>query len=496
MTIVTPLFGVQEPRFIHTPENVVDNRASEAVELMAEIGMPLDPWQVTTLEAWLGVTADDSWAATQAGILVSRQNGKNAILEARELAGLFLFGERRIIHSAHEGDTAREAYKRMVGLIESTPWLESEVASMPKWPSGAIVLKSGAELSYRTRTSGGGRGFSAPVVIFDEAQELTGDQLAAVQPLVSSYPRRQLIYTGTVLPKANVFRGVVTRGRAGTSATLGYAEWSAGEELDPSVEDDFVRGSLMSNPSIGFRMTVDAVRDEWETAVSASTVDKFLQERWSVWPESGAIGSVVPMEAWAACESSWRPDPGVSGGVVAVAVGWGAKRDYAVIGYAVPSPAGTYVEAIAQSGDVDANGVVRSGIDWVIPFLVGLVERRHPMNVVVDKAGPAASLLNGMIGAGLPVRVTEFPQWKDACAQFVDMVVEGRIAHSGQVQVTESGQGVQRRDVGDAWVYDRKTPSVNVAPVEAVTLAAWGLNPDPKAKVFSVVNLNDFWDED
>jgi hypothetical protein len=94
---------------------------------------------------------------------------------------------------------------------------------------------------------------------------------------------------------------------------------------------------------------------------------------------------------------------------------------------------------------------------------------------VVDKAGPAFPLVNGLIGAGVPVRVASFDDWKTSCAQFVDGLVAGRVKHSGQVTVQEAAQGVQKRAVGDAWVYDRKTPGVRVAPVEAVTLAAWGV---------------------
>ena len=32
------------------------------------------------------------------GLICSRQNGKGALLEARELAGLFLLGEELILH--------------------------------------------------------------------------------------------------------------------------------------------------------------------------------------------------------------------------------------------------------------------------------------------------------------------------------------------------------------------------------------------------------------
>jgi hypothetical protein len=49
---------------------------------------------------------------------VARQNGKGGILEARELASVFLFGERLVIHSAHEFATSTVAMDRMEELLE------------------------------------------------------------------------------------------------------------------------------------------------------------------------------------------------------------------------------------------------------------------------------------------------------------------------------------------------------------------------------------------
>lgn len=470
MTLTETVYGVQAPRFLHTPAGVVDNRAAEAAELMAAVGMPLDPWQVTTLEAWLGERADGTWAATQAGTLVSRQNGKNAILEARELAGLFLFGERRIVHSAHEGDTAREAYKRMCALIESVPWLDSEVAKMPKSPSAAIILKSGAELSYRTRTKGGGRGFSAPVVILDEAQELTGEQLAAIQPLVSSYPRRQLIYTGTVLTGATVFQGVVERGRKGLSQTLGYTEFSAEEGLDPHDPEQFLQGSLMSNPSVGHRMTVEAIRDEWETAVSAHTIDKFLQERWSVWPDVAASGQMIPVPAWMACLTGWRPEP--SQLVEHIGVASSVDGAWSSVGIAFQRGSKTFVEVVKHE----------PGTEWVIPYVAGLCERRRPRAVVMDKGGPASkSLANGLTAVGLPLRETSTAEMQAATAQFVDAVLQGRVEHTGQGPLDAAAAGVREKLVGDARMFDRRKSGAVISPIEAVTLAAWGLS-DPSLR--------------
>ena len=44
--------------------------------------------------------------------------------EARELAGLFLWGEKQIIHSAHEFATASEALDRMDDRIGQNPALK------------------------------------------------------------------------------------------------------------------------------------------------------------------------------------------------------------------------------------------------------------------------------------------------------------------------------------------------------------------------------------
>lgn len=111
-------WGAQRPRIESVPPS--DSTVGpEAVQLAAEAGLFLDPWQAHVLECMLALR-DGRWAAFEAAIVVPRQNGKNSILEARELAGLFLLGERLIIHSAHQFDTSLEAFRRILFLIETT----------------------------------------------------------------------------------------------------------------------------------------------------------------------------------------------------------------------------------------------------------------------------------------------------------------------------------------------------------------------------------------
>jgi hypothetical protein len=460
-----PVVGVQVPRFLHTPNNVVDNRASEAIELIGEAGMPMDPWQQTALEVMLGERPDGSWAAQEAAVAVARQSGKNSILDARELAGLFLFGESRIVHSAHQAATADEAFKRMRNLIEGVPWLDSEVAKILGSPGRqSIRLKSGAEISYRTRTKGGARGFSAPVVVFDEAQELTGEQLAAIVPVTSSFKNRQIIYTGTVLGGAAVFRGVVERGRNHVGGALGYAEWSA---PDDCLSED-VDAVLAANPGIGFRpgLTVEYCLNELEMFRAAGEEAKWREERLSIWPDASLTGQMVPASAWMGCRTEWVPP--VSQTVEHIGVATSVDGAWSSVGIAFQHGLGTFVQVVKHE----------PGTEWVIPYVVGLAERRQPKTVVMDKGGPASKSLANGFAAVLPasvLRETSTAEMQAATAQFVDAVLQGRVEHTGQGPLDAAALGVREKIVGDSRMYDRRKSSAVIAPLEAVTLAAWGL---------------------
>src|SRR5699024_1348732 len=76
--------------------------AEDAAALMELVGKPLDDWQRHVLDGAMGERLDGRWTAFEVGLIVPRQNGKNVIIEARELAGLFILEDRVIIHSAHQ----------------------------------------------------------------------------------------------------------------------------------------------------------------------------------------------------------------------------------------------------------------------------------------------------------------------------------------------------------------------------------------------------------
>lgn len=79
--------GSQTPSVELLPPDSAGSAGAEAVELAALAGLELDPWQAYCLEHGLAEQADGMWAAFLNVIVVSRQNGKGSILEARNWRG-------------------------------------------------------------------------------------------------------------------------------------------------------------------------------------------------------------------------------------------------------------------------------------------------------------------------------------------------------------------------------------------------------------------------
>jgi phage terminase large subunit-like protein len=291
------LLGDQRPRIASVPPSVW-SEGDRAAELAEAVGLRLDNWERWVLEQGLGRTGGGQWSAFEKGLIVARQNGKGAILEALELAALFLddFGAELILHSAHEFKTASEAFRRIQGRIENHPSFRRRVRQVYlQRGAESIELKNGKRLRFIARTGGSGRGFSADLVILDEAYELGNDAMAALLPTLSARPNPQIWYTSTAgLPSSSQLGAVRARALAGDAASLAFFEWS----VDPDAYDPAdPRCWAQANPGMGIRITPEYIAKER----SALAPEEFARERLSVgdYPV-GTAGSwdVIGEDAW------------------------------------------------------------------------------------------------------------------------------------------------------------------------------------------------------
>ncbi|WP_172384792.1 terminase [Streptomyces sp. MNP-20] len=477
------LRGVQVPRLATAPAAFLSSSGQEAVELAAMAGLKLFPWQQHVLDVGLRERADGSWAAFEVGVNVPRQNGKGAIIEARELAGLFLLNERLIIHSAHEFKTSKVAFQRIEALILGCPDLRKRVLRVRNNTNEtSITLVTGQVLQFLARSGGSGRGFTGDCNVMDEAMILGDDAMGALMPTMSAIENPQLWYLGSAgigpqsVQLARVRRRAEAAAESGTpDPSLAYFEWS----VDPHVAEcpqgctqhdsaDDPASWARANPSLGYLISQEFVRNE-RASLGSSGI--FERERLGVgaYPSDEAdTWQVIGEDAWralAAAEST-PSDP------VAFAIDMTPERSHAAICVAGEWRGGVHVEVVDH----------RPGTGWIVERAKELHAKWGPRCWVVDGGGPAGSLIGDLEDedSGLGITVVQ-PKVRDvaaACGRFYDAVAEQTLSHLDQAPLSTALAGAQKRPLGDAWAWARRIPSVDISPLVAATLAKWGLSAD------------------
>lgn len=474
------------PRVWSVPELRVSadgwSRGDQAVELAAIAGLRLDEWQADAVRAILATDEAGRWVAFESALIVPRQNGKGAVLEAIELADLFLFGAQLVIHTAHEFKTSQEAFRRVRGLVENCPDLMDEVRAVTTAAGNeGIELKSGARLRFLARSAGSGRGFSCDRLIYDEAYDLPEETVAASLPTMSARPNPSLIYTSSApidSVKGAVLRRVMRRGRCEPATrhdeppeadpNLCYIEFSA----DPKADLDDRDAWADANPAVGVgRMSLDFIAKER----AALTEIAFARERLGILDETSG-STVIDMDVWASrgdtLSSVLDPvcfavdvNPDASFASIAVA---GARADGAV-----------HVEVVER----------RRGTGWVVDRVEDLVSKWDVKSVTLDAIGPAGLLLPAFSERGIHVDVVSMREYGHACALFKQNVDEGVLWHKEQSGLTAALEAARKRDLDrDAglWAWHRRD-STDITPLVASTLAVFahartsGKKPEPES---------------
>lgn len=457
------LVGSQRPSLLVAPPRV-SSAGDDAIELAESFGLVLDEWQQFAVRELLGEREDGSWAARKGGLIVPRQNGKGEVLEVIELAGLLLHGEKVIIHSAHLYPTSREAFLRAKMHIENSSLVK--LFKKPRMTNGEQGLETldGRRLQYMSRTKGGGRGFSGDRIILDEAYDIPDLMVNAIEPTMSARPNGQLLLASTTPGQIVENSGYLRRTRAtATSADPGrltWVEWSCDPDDNPDDVDVWVK----TNPALGIRITLEAIEGERASMSDAG----FRTERLGLWPAEADHLRVIPESWWQSCEDTTSE---ISGRVSFT--------------FDVSPDRGTASIAVAGKNDqgVDHIELVdrRAGTGWLLPRLVELADRHEGAVIGCDPVGPAGGLLADLRAAGLEVTEIKMAEYGRACGLFYDLIAStheavavgglGSLRHIGQPELGVALANADRRPMGDAWAWSRKTSAADITCLVAVTLA-------------------------
>ena len=475
------LLGEQSPpRYRIEPPPTRTNSWGDVADLCRSFGLVLDPWQEMVLQASMGERSDGLWAAKRVGLSAPRQNGKSQLIVARALAGALLFGERKIVVSAHLQDTARETFVKFLDLRDGSPALEARMPdrlTMNAINREQLKFTNGAVIQFKARSFGGTRGFSCDCLMLDEAQILTPRAWASINSTMSARTNPQVWLMGTPPTPdddSEVFTSVRSAALEGRTSAGAWLEWAADPDDDPA--DEATRAK--ANPAWFTRINHDVVQGEYETY----TAQQFAVERLGIW-ESVTTRQVIDADSWAAvADMDSRPAERL---VLAVDVDPDQSR-------AAVSLAGVRADGLAHVELYEQ----RQGVGWVVPWIVDRWQLGSVSAVVIDGKSPAAALVDELKRRRVRgVTVTDHKDMADACAWFYQAVMERTMRHTGQPQLDAALAGASKRTLGDRWAWNRKTAAADITPLVAATLALWGVQTskvrrrDPSASGGKVVVL-------
>lgn len=495
---------MQEPRLVAapTPDLDDDSVADVIIDLAASCGLRLDPWQQLVLRRSLVEQPSGLWQSADVAVVCSRQNGKNAILEARLLGGLFVLDEPLIIHTAHEMKAAATTFQRMERFIRTNRSLLKRVAAFSHSKGGeSISLKDdGPELRFLARTGGSGRSFSADLLILDEAYNLPNHVMNAITPTLGAKPNPQVWYTSSAVNQIEQPHGLTLarlrrRALKGGDPRLAYFEWSADEDAyreaaDQHREREFAADRsnwAVANPSLGLkRKNGTGLTEEFlESQLARLGPAGFAAEHLSVgdWPEepTTAADEVVPRDRWAQLVNRlsrvapYAGEPGLRVFTVT------ANERVATIGVAGYNEDGAaHIEVVDE----------RRGVAWVVDRVAELAQRWTPAAVIIDPASTAGQLIvpidNALKPLNMEVTKVTARDYAQACGAFYTAVVERpdpkedpaaaeawkpTLAHLDDPRINYGLEHATTRPLMGAWVWGKETAPALIA----VTLAFHGL---------------------
>lgn len=461
------MIGCQEPRIRVEPPRARSD-GGDAALLMEAYACRLDPWQRSVVDCWLGRDESGAYNVTSAGLAVPRQNGKNVCLEARELFGILALGEH-VLHTAHQVVTSKKSFRRLAAMF--TDRRHPEMMAMVKnirWTNGeeSIELVNGGAIEYATRSRERGRGFDGvSLLVYDEAQELTDDQMEAVMATLaaSATATRQIIYTGT--PPYPGCPGEAFRRRRAVCVTEpgahdAWHEWSVDAKAVGEIRLDDREIWARANPALGLRLTEAFTAEELRTLPP----DGFARERLGWWSPVLAEKETraIPAELWDGCRSgAEKPE-----GKTAYGVKFTPDGAAVVLAGAVIPPAGPARISLIEQKPTSM------GTRWLAQWLnerytrasCVVIDGRNGADVLVDRIADVWKIKGSVIR----------PSGRDvvaAAGTLTDALAERSVSwYAGQEVLRESAVTSIKRPISGGWGFGGD----NSAPIEAAALALWG----------------------
>lgn len=458
------------------PDSAVSTGWPSVRDTCNNLGWSFDDWQDDLGRLILAKDGDGMFAASICAMSLPRQVGKTYLVGCIAFALCLTRPGTVAIWTAHRGRTATETFRAMKAKAKS-PELAAFIDQRAKGGGirssngeQEIEFLNGSRILFGARESGFGVGMSnVGFLVIDEVQRATTKTMDDLIPTTNAADNPLVLCMGTPprpTDDGEVFTMLRQGATTGESGDVLYVELGAASRFDLSDDVEFWRQLRRVNPSFPHRVGERAILRNKK----GLTEDSVYREVFGLWDEVAKQFSPINGPLWAD-----GVDVGPSDGVRPDGMAVDMAHDRRIsVGACWLEDTSAHLEEVWAGVDEPA------AVDWV----VARAGRRLP--VVIDSMSPAASMVPALKNRGVKVHVGSSGDMQKACGLVKSDVEAGRLTHADQESVNTAREGARKRAIGKAggWGYDRSDPSVNIAPLVAVTLArlAASLSRKPAAK--------------
>lgn len=424
-----------------------------AVCAVCETGFKItfDPWQVGAGKAILGRNKQHLYAADAIVMSIPRQVGKTFLVGAIVFALSVINPGTLTLWTAHRYATAEDTFNDLKAFAERPEVAQHVRKVYDSAGKQRILFRNGSRIVFGARERGFGRGFKkVGILVFDEAQILTGKAVDDMVPATSRHPNPLIFYIGTPpAPGDPSERFATLRGEAlsGEDRSTLYIEFSAEPGADVRDRDQW----RVANPSYPRHTTTRAMN----RLLKNLGAEAFLRECLGIWDET-ATPRPFTAGAWAKISTSRQPPKPAALGVAAdvdqvwLSLGAASTGRRPLLGSVLRVRASDQEHFVAE---------------------VARIQAKHSCPVVVDPKGPAGYLIEHLEAAGVEVTPVSQDDYVQACTDLRNAVHNKTVRHGDFTELNDAVEAAGWRNIGDRRVFGRRKGDISM--LEAVTVALW-----------------------
>jgi phage terminase large subunit-like protein len=455
--------GITEPR-IRTKSLDLPSKGAQFIEFCKRIDYPLLPWQEVLAYETLKYKEDGRWAASEIGIVLSRQQGKSTFMSLLILFKMYELGEKLQVATAHKLTTSSEIFYKIDQIIQGTPELLARFhKKFESKGSQEIRLKSGERYLVRANNSAARGIASVDTIFMDEVREYQSmDVWSSMRYTQMSSKNPMTIVLSNAGDQhsivLNKLRERAMAAIAGNDDPIAWFEWSAPPETPVNDSPEFWAGAAQANPSLGYTVHPDnlrAVLNDDESIIRTEVLCQWVS----------VVNPAINPSAWEACSN---PEAKLDREATTwMAIDLSPNRQEGALVAAQQQGDNFLVVLLATFSNpvnLDDKQMANEIADWV---------RKYSTETVAYSKQTAGAVAARLAPAGIQTYPIDGALYGQSCDEMLSAITSGRLIHTNQQELNNQALSAVKLPFKDGgWYLGRKASNATICATVAMAMVS------------------------